>query len=92
MILTFLIIVTVLLIFCFVILIRNDRVCAFRIKVNELCGAYNIRRINEGKFGIDSREWAYDNLPSYDKMLYSFKKLRLETYLSDELIKKLKYE
>lgn len=65
------------------ILIRNNRVFKFRCMVNELCYQYSVTTHDDGykKF--------MDKLPTYGQMFSSFKRLKLESYFTDEEIKEL---
>lgn len=76
----------IILVFLAYILARNRAVCAFRQRVNELSYDYCMRHLGERK---DGYAIGYNKLPSYDSMLYSFKRLRLESYFDKETIKEL---
>ena len=80
-------ITAILILFATYFLIRNVEVCNFRNKVNDLVYRYGIRE-------LDAHAYIkyYSLLPHYDKMLYSFKKLRLESYFTEQQISKLKGE
>lgn len=75
-------IIPVLLLF---VLIRNEKVYKFRMKVNDMQFNYNVWQIE--------KEHKYLNpmgaLPDYGRMLYSFKKLTLENYLPASMIEEL---
>lgn len=66
------------------ILIRNNNVCKLRLKINQMCYEYAIRH------NLTLEAWEpYKKLPSYNKMLYSLKPLRVDYWLSPEDIYKL---
>ena len=77
----------IVIVYLFYILIRNYFVCEFRKKVNNLAYEYNMRHITNRK--KDGWELSYDKLPSYDSMLHSFKRLRLESYFDQKTINEL---
>ncbi len=70
--------------FCVFMLSRNDKVYKFGIKLCDLVYEHNIKNLDDF---ID-----LDCLPDYDDMFYSFKKLKIENWLSEDVIKKLKKE
>lgn len=63
-------------------LIRNRKVGALRGEILNLCAKRNMRDIMSIKPDAWFKE--YETLPSYEKMLYSFKPLRKEKWLSAE--------
>lgn len=69
---------------CF-FLYRNYEVCKFRCKINDLCYEWTC-----ANGGMNAWEWFYKTMPSYDKMLYSFKSLNsLYNWHQKELVDKL---
>lgn len=68
------------------LLIRNDQIHDFLLRVSNLCHSWNMRHIEEEE---SAYEWAFNKFPEYPKVLYSFKRLKLESWLSKELIDKL---
>jgi len=67
---------------------RNSKVADFRLKILNNCHQLFLDQLNSGIFNTSSNIWEiYDSLPSYKQMLYSFKKLTLENYLTKEQIK-----
>lgn len=74
-----------------VFMIRNDRTYSLRQKVNDMCYQWNHRHVDEIISGKErsSWDWSYNIMPSYDSMLWSVKRLRLEKFLSKEVIEKL---
>lgn len=77
------------MLYCFYILQRNNRVCAFRQLIIRMNSTYCSKLISEGKEFLGHE--IYESLPSYNRMLYrSFKRLRLENWLTQEDIDRLK--
>ncbi len=75
---------------------RCDNIASFLHETIDLCREYDKRRIAEMTI---SEPWEasesgvvlfFDKLPSVNKLIFSFKPLKIENYLSSELIKKLK--
>ena len=79
------------IILMFILMYRNSKTYGLRIKVLNLCREYNNRNINEilSNKKKSSLTWFYDELPSYNTMVMSFKKLEIESFMSDEDIDKL---
>lgn len=69
-----------------IMLYRNSRVANFRQHIIDLCYGWNVANIEGDE---NAYEWFLEAIPSYDKMLYSFKRLTLSNWASDELINKL---
>jgi uncharacterized protein (DUF1919 family) len=67
--------------------VRNHKTYDLRIHVLKLESKIILKKIHNG-FNFDGYDY-YDKLPSYNKMVYSFKPLKLETYFTDEEIKEL---
>ena len=67
---------------------RNDRTLAFRCSIIELCSNYNKRHWKDDDFSLSIYD-KYLDKHHYTKMLYSFKKLNLETWFTEEEIKEL---
>jgi hypothetical protein len=59
-------------------------------KIVDLCSDYDKRHSREF---TDQRHsafvWLYIELPTYDEMMYSFKPIRLQTYITEEQYQKL---
>lgn len=72
-------------IMCGYIFARNFQVGKFRSKIINLCYEHNLRHIlsNDSAY-----VWFYDKV-SYNKMLYSFKPLKLEYWWTKEEIERL---
>lgn len=66
---------------------RNIKVLKFRLNLNHLCYEYSIKNLNQG--GQIGWKKFWSKLPSYNKMVFSFKKIRLETYFTKEEIDEL---
>lgn len=78
------------IIICLWLLKRNNKVYSFRCEITHLCHKYNIRMIDERTY--DSSNTAYDRFLekyTYEDMLFSFKKLTLENWFTEEEIKEL---
>lgn len=75
------------------ILIRNDKVYKFRVYIANLIHSRACDMINDGASYQDtSYLWnMLDNI-SYEKMLYSFKPLKMECWFTDDELKSLGYE
>lgn len=74
---------TIAFAFLVYVALRNNDVYKFMCRLNRLCYEYSIR---EGK---DGYALFMDKMPSYSKMVMSFKRLRLESYFTDAEIKEL---
>lgn len=66
---------------------RNKQVYEFLHHVNLRCYEYNIFFVLENN--QDAWERWYYKLPSYDSLLFSFKKLELKSFFSDNEINEL---
>jgi len=91
-------IVLCLVIFCIIMGIwvglRNELTCKFRITIIKKIGNYNERRIKEGTYLMspdnDNMYKKYLYKYSYNKMMFSiFKRLKLESWFTEEEIKEL---
>ena len=78
-----------IIIICFYILYRNKKVLKLRVKIIQMCGDYNKHHIQSGNNTEDAWDWCFDKMPSYDKMLFSIKKVKLESFLTEDQIKRL---
>lgn len=67
------------IIICFYLLLRNGKVCDFRIKFIKFANLANYKEVIK----------LHDKY-SYEEMLYSFKPLKLEAWFTEEEIKILK--
>lgn len=80
--------VSVLVLVCaFYILIRNERVCEFRIRINHICSER--MKVSEwGEWEERMKMWnSIMDEPTYDDMLFSFKPLIPEAWFNDEELK-----
>ena len=69
---------------------RNDRTLAFRRYIIDLCSEHNKRHWKDANFSLITDAYSkFLHKHSYAKMLYSFKKLNLETWFTEEEIKEL---
>lgn len=66
-------------------LIRTNLVFKLRMSINAKCYIWSIKHLNEP----DAWSWSYDKMPSFGKMLYSFKGLKEKDWLTKEQIEKL---
>jgi hypothetical protein len=73
------------------VLFRNQKVSTFRGKLIDMCGDYNMRHIEDWEIGndVDAFVWLYGTLPTYTEMLYSFKPLKLGSYITKEQYERL---
>lgn len=62
--------------------IRNERVYLFRTKLIDIAYKLGMESINNGNYG--DYYYIFDKLPSYDKMVMSFKPLKPKYWLSEE--------
>lgn len=62
------------------VLFRNNKVAQFRRDIIEEDYQEAVRRINAGDFS-DTSFRQYEKLPSYDRMLFSFKPLKKKYWL-----------
>lgn len=67
---------------------RNNQVYEFRHTVNIACFDYSMRHIKDDDLK-SAYDWCWAKLPPYNDMVWSFKPLTLETYISVEDIEKL---
>lgn len=77
---------SIVIVICFWVLYRNNRTCDFLLLLNKLCWAYNTRNFGNNKQCAWER-W-YNDL-QYHKIMFSFKKCKLESFMSEEDIKEL---
>lgn len=69
---------------------RNNQTYRLRMKITDICYEYTIKQIRNGIYDDDAMEWCDDQLPSYNKMVWSFhKQSRVEDWLTTEQINKL---
>ena len=88
-------VISIMLIFSLYFLIRNYKVCKFRIKYSNAAFDYLEKVLNSCVTMQDLNNYyiLHDDLLniinkySYDQMLYSFKSLKLENWFSKEEIK-----
>jgi len=77
----------VMLIYTLYIQNRNHKVFSFRMWVLDLSDEYESKMIASGNpFNFHAH---YKKLPSDNRMLFSFKKLKLETFFTNKEIKEL---
>lgn len=77
--------------FYFYMMRRINKVSELRNRILNLCYEYNVYHIKNHISYRDAYDWCYDVMPNYDKMLYSFKSLKLNSFLSDLEINELTY-
>lgn len=78
------------LIYTFYLGYRNEKVYKFRTMISDkYIGPKAMQEIDNGKDWQWTHE-IYDKLPSYDKMMFSFKPLKVENWISKEDLEKLK--
>lgn len=74
-------------------LIRNNKVCKFRIYIADLVYSRACNMIDNGASHRDIFYlWDMINDISYEKMLFSFKPLKMECWFTDDELKSLGYE
>ncbi|MBC7509788.1 MAG: hypothetical protein H7320_13730 [Ferruginibacter sp.] len=73
------------------LVIRSDDVCDFRKSIIDLCEAYDARHIHDLWVGEikSSITTIYDLLPSHIYMLFTFRKLTLENWLTPHELRML---
>lgn len=70
--------------FSIYMLIRVLRVTKFLLEVNNLCHEYSVRHIGDCAYN-----WCWPKFKNFDSVFYSFKRLRLESFLTKDEIKRL---
>lgn len=65
------------------VIIRNNEVFRFRCMVNELCYQYSLNT------KVDGWKKFWDKMPPYGKMVFSFRRIKLETYFRQDEINEL---
>lgn len=68
--------------------IRNTQVCEFRRMIVRMCAAYNIRHIND-RARVDAFSF-FLHKHTYNRMMFSMKPLRLESWYTEEEIELIK--
>jgi hypothetical protein len=63
---------------------RNSQVFNFRTDINDMSYWYSVRHDS-----VDGWDLFYDNMPSYEKMFWSFKPLKISSYFDEETIERL---
>lgn len=66
---------------------RNNAVKKFCDEMNERCYKYSHRHLADDDY--NAYEWCMNKLPSYSSMVWSFKPIKMETWLDQEIIDKL---
>ena len=69
------------------VIIRSKQVLNFRLFINRVSHQYSVKHPDEWLGGWDR---FYNKMPEYGSMLYSLKKISLETYFSQEEIELMK--
>lgn len=78
------------LVYCTWIWFRNIRVYNFRGFVADLCFQRNAEQFEMfGETRVDFVYFYYDRLPSYYRMTFGFRKLKLESYFGENEIEKM---
>lgn len=78
--------VLLFLVFCCIAgIIRNIMVFLLREKINKMCYRWSTQHLQEQSAYC----WCYDYLPGYGKMMLSFKRLNIGSWLTKEQIEKL---
>lgn len=80
----------IFIIYCFYILDRNNRVYNFKIMLANMAYSYNMRRLDDGisLTSEDAFKWFCDKY-SYDKLLLSFKPLKLECWYTEKELEEI---
>lgn len=81
---------TAVLFYCGWLIWRNKMVYKFRIHVLKLIEEKSNIESKNGNWKYGNIEKYYGKLPSYDKMLFSFKSLKLKLYFTKKEISELK--
>lgn len=78
--------------FMFYFLKRNHDVFDFRSSLRRKCLEFDLQNIENGSYHEITNNCGLiiDSLPSYYKMVFSFKPLKIEKWLTEEQVKKLK--
>lgn len=70
---------------CAYFLCRSQKVSKFRRKIKNLSFNWSIEHLEEDS----AFNWFFNKMPSYEKMLFSVKPLKLKTYFTEEEIKRI---
>ena len=70
------------------ILNRITKVNIMQHKILRNCADYNLRHMDDTNYSC-SFDWFYDQGPRYYKMIYSLKKIEIESWYNQMLINKL---
>ncbi len=82
--------ITMMITLAFYVMYRNYQTYYLRINITDICFNYTIKQIRNGVYDDNALEWCDDQLPSYNKMVFSFhKRLRIKDWLTTEQINKL---
>jgi hypothetical protein len=81
------------LVYAFFLNKRNNEISDFLEEVNKLCFEANIKQINAGIFlenpsFLNAWSFCQEQLPSYELLLFSCKKLKIELFLTEDMQKK----
>lgn len=73
------------------IAVRSYYVHKFRLRIIKDCGNWSRNNIQLLILGVDkcAFDWCYDHLPSYNKMLYSWKPLKYKYWVEGKKVIKL---
>lgn len=65
---------------------RRMKVIDFLESAQKICTDYDEQHLTEISSGIkpSSYEWVFDKLPSFDSLIFSLRKLRLENWLTEK--------
>lgn len=81
------------LLFSFRMLIRNQLIYKFLKECNELTYQWDMKHIQDSinyKNHIPARVWFWGKLPDYSSLMFSLKKLRLESFFNSDEINEIK--
>ena len=69
---------------------RNDRVCKLRIDLCNYDYEVNMEKVSDGTYSSVTASRIYDSLPSHERMLFSLKPIKFESWISNEMSAKIK--
>jgi hypothetical protein len=77
--------------FYYVLSKRLKQATALRSKIIKICHEYNTRHLVDVMANPkhDAYKWCYETLPDLDKMVWSFKPIKLSTWLDEEMLDEL---
>lgn len=79
----------ILMVFGLWLMHKANNVFIFRKKINYMCKDWSLLHVSDDDYE-SAYDWCYSTLPTFNKMVYSFKPLKLKYWLAEDVIKKIK--